>query len=213
MATREQFIEQLASDNRGGVQRFLPARSALVWSIFTWVLVLGATLWVSALRPGWLDQLLANPRFALETVSGLVAIVLLSVLIFRLGIPGSQRRGLTIGVIVSAGVWLASLIGSVFVPTLEVSMLGKRDFCRYEVLVYSIAPFLVGMYLLHRAYVLNWPASTTLVGITSAMVPAWLMQLACMQDPVHILKDHITPVIFVALGTAVIGVLLQRKRA
>ncbi len=213
MATRDQLIEQLRDDNRGGVQVYHPNARALIWGAVTWVIVLAPMLWVHALRPGWMQQLTSYPRFAVETASGLLAVGLLGVLLFQLGIPGSKRRGLTIGIIISASVWLISLLIGLYYPTLEPSMAGKREFCRYEVLVYAIGPFLLGLYFLQRAYVLNWTFSAMVVGIASALVPAWLMQLGCMYDPHHALVDHLGPVVAVAIFATLVGFLMQRKKS
>lgn len=211
MVTREQFIAELSEANRGGVQIYKSGRRALVWTAFTWVLVLGVTLWVNNLRPGWTQQLIDHPRFGVETLSGLIAIILLGVLAFRLGVPGSKRRLLSISVLISAGVWLGSIVWGLVTPSLEFSMAGAREFCRFETLVYALAPFLLSLYFLQRAYVLNWPLSATVAGVASGLVPAWLMQLACVYHPQHILEAHLAPVVVIGVFAAIVGILLKRR--
>ena len=210
--SREQLIAQLRDDNAAGVRRYSLTKISLLWSVAAWLLVVAATMWVGPLRPGWLDQLLTNPHFALETLSGLLAIALFSVLSFRMAVPASSRRWLLLAGLVSAAVWLTSLIVGLWYPALETSMAGKREFCRYETLVYAVGPFLLGMAYLHRGYVINWPASALLIGTLSAMIPAWLMQLACMHDPAHSLPNHLGPIIIVAAVATVIGLLLEKQK-
>lgn len=211
MTNREQFIEQLRDDNRDGVRVYRPDRWALLWSAATWIAVVGATLWVNDLRLGWARQLIDHPRFGLETLSGLLAISLLGVLVFRLGVPGSRRRLLSIGILITGGVWLGSIAWGLVTPSLEFSMAGAREACRFETLVYALAPFLLGLYFLQRAYVLNWPLSATVAGVAGGLVPAWLMQLACVYHPQHILEAHLAPVMVMGVFAGIIGLLLKHR--
>ena len=213
MTTREQFLDQLVSDNEGGIKPYSLLRATALWLVLAWGFVVLATLWVQALRPGWFSQLLNHPQFAFETLSGLIAIVLLSLLVFRMGVPASRRRWLLVGTVVATVVWISSfIVGLIYQPALELSMMGKREFCRYETLVFALPPLILGMFYLHRAWVLNWTLSAFGLGALSAMLPAWLMQMACMYDPAHILQAHIAPIIVVGLFGALIGVVVNNKR-
>ncbi len=213
MTTREQLLDRLVNDNEGGVKPFSLLRTTLLWMGLAWGFVVLATLWVQALRPGWLSQILTSPQFAFETLSGLIAIVLLSVLVFRMGVPATSRRWLFIGTVIATTLWISSfIVGLFYHPALEVSMTGKRELCHYQTLVFAIPPLVIGLFCLHRAWVLNWPVNALSLGTLSAMIPAWIMQLACMYDPAHILEHHIAPIIVVGLFGALIGVVMNNKR-
>lgn len=214
MTTREQLLSQLVDENKGGVKPYSVSAATLSWLAIAFGSVVLAMLWVQNLRPNWFQDLLESPQFAFETISGLVAIVLLSLLVFRMGVPASQRRWLLIGSIVFTVLWLSSfVVGLFYHPALEPAMLGKREFCRYETLVFALPPLLLGMFYLHRACVLNWPLSSFGLGVLSAMLPAWLMQMACMYDPAHILDAHVSPIILVAVFSTTLGYIVNINRS
>jgi uncharacterized membrane protein YdbT with pleckstrin-like domain len=51
-----------------------------------------------------------------------------------------------------------------------------------------------------------WPRATAAAaGAAAAAIPAILMQLACMYDPLHALSYHLTPVLMVAALGALAG--------
>jgi hypothetical protein len=83
-------------------------------------------------------------------------------------------------------------------------MLGKREGCNLEVLLFSIPTLLIGAIALRRGYVLRpWAAGATL-GVAAGAVPALVMQFACMYEPRHILLFHLAPVVLVGvLGIAI----------
>lgn len=210
--SRDELVAQLVGDNQNGVKRYSLGKTIGYWSIAAWVFVIVATLWVQALRPSWLNDLLTSPHFAIETASGLLAILLFSLWIFRLGIPGAKGQNLLIAGAVAFGVWVASLLVGLQNPALAFTMEGKRDLCKYEVLIYAVPLLLLGLYFFNRAYVLNWPLSAAALGLLSALIPAWIMQIACMYDPAHILEAHLAPTLVVAFVAGIMGWFIQFKK-
>ena len=211
-STREQLLTQLLKDNQQGVSRFSLRKTIVVWCLAAWGFVLLATLWVQTMRPNWLQELLSSPHFAIETLSGLLAIILLSTWVFRLGVPASGGRLLLVAGMVALLVWVGSVIVGLQNPALPASMAGKREFCRYEVLIYSLPLLIFGLHFLNRAYVLQWPVSASAMGVVSALIPAWMMQIACMYDPAHIIEGHLIPVVLIAVFACAIGFILGAKR-
>ena len=122
---------------------------------------------------------------------------------FRTAIPGAASR---MGVLIGLGLlalWLANYVVGLVYPALEPSMLGKRDHCFSETLMFALAPAGLALLLGRRFYPLRPVYSTALFCLAAAMLPALYMQLACMYEPAHILQMHILPALLVTLaGTA-----------
>ncbi len=78
-------------------------------------------------------------------------------------------------------------------------MLGKRDHCVVEALLFGLPPALLALLLSYRFYPLRPVHSAFLFFMAAAMVPALYMQIACMYAPAHILQMHILPALLVTL--------------
>lgn len=212
MADRSQLIRRLSRDLEpvGGLRS--PGGLALAWWVGAWALIAGATLWAAPLRPGVGEQLLAHPRFAAESLLGLLAGGVAVAAAFALGVPGSgsPRRRLALGLGV-LGLWVAAYLYDLVDPALAPSMAGKRPFCVLEVLLYGVPALVAGLLLLRRLAPLRRRRAGLLLGAAAGAVPALLMQLACMYVPQHILVFHLGPAVAVAGLGALLGPLLLRR--
>jgi len=83
-------------------------------------------------------------------------------------------------------------------------MAGKRAFCVVEVLVYALPLTMAGLLVIRRMLPLSPATTGAWTGFAAGLIPAFLMQLACMHEPWHIIKLHLAP----TLGAAAVGALL-----
>ena len=198
MTDRDAFIAQLSSE----LEPVKPAPTglmALLWLLLSGTWVVSMTHFTGHLRPGAAQQLLEHPHFFVESAVGLMAILLLGVIGFRSAIPGALPKPLLwlgLGLLV---VWLGSYVVGLQVPALEPSMLGKRDHCMSETLMFGLPPALLALLMARRLYPLDGARTALLLSLSAGMMPALYMQLACMYDPSHILRLHILPGLLVAL--------------
>ena len=209
MNDRDALIAQLSSD----LQPVKPARvgvMTLLWLVLSAAWVMAMTHLTGELRPGALHQLHDHPHFGLETAAGLLAIVLLATVGFRSATPGALSRPLLwLGILVLCA-WLASYVVGLASPALEPSMLGKREHCMSETLMFGLPPALLGVLLARRLYPLDGSRTALLLSLGAGMMPALYMQLACMYDPSHILQFHILPGLAVGLLGLVAALLVPR---
>jgi hypothetical protein len=189
-----------------------PNQLALLWLIGAWILVVAVTLAVQPMRPGFAGQLLASPRFAIETLLGLAAGGVAIRAAFALGIPGwgSPRRQIVLALALLA-FWVSAYFYGLVNPALEPSMLGKRPHCFVEGLVYGVAILVAGLLLLRRLAPLGRWSAGFVIGAAAGAIPGLLMQLACIYIPSHILAYHIVPGLAVALLGTLAGRLLLRR--
>lgn len=212
MRSRSELIREL-SDDLGPAPRLRgPFQLALLWWIGAWILVVVATLAVQPMRPGFADQLLASPRFAAETLLGIVAGAVAIGAAFALGIPGwgSPRRRIALALGLLA-VWAGSYFYGLVDPALQPSMLGKRPLCYAEVLMYGLPILVAGLLMLRRLAPLERWSAGLVAGAAAGAIPGLLMQLACMYIPSHILIFHLAPALGLALLGSVAGRVLLRR--
>ena len=212
MLSRSELIRELSQALEPAPRLRGPHQLALLWWIAAWILVVAATLAVQHMRPGFAGQLLASPRFAGETLLGIVAGALAIGVAFRVGIPGlgSPRRQIAFALI-SLALWSGAYLYGLRDPALEPSMLGKRALCYGEVLIYGLPTLVASLLLLRRLAPLERWSAGLLAGAAAGAIPGLLMQLACMYIPAHILTHHIAPVLALALLGSLAGRLLLRR--
>jgi hypothetical protein len=210
--SRGELIQELSQELAPAARLRGPYQLALLWLIGAWILVVAATLAVQPMRSGFADQLLDSPRFAGETLLGIVAGVLAIGVAFRVGIPGlgSSRRQIALALI-SLALWSSTYLYGLADPTLEPSMLGKRALCHAEVLLYGLPALVASLLLLRRLAPLERWSAGLVAGAAAGAIPGLLMQLACMYIPAHILTHHIAPVLALALVGSLAGRLLLRR--
>jgi len=168
-------------------------RLAIAWFLLSAIFVVAITHLFGPIRPGAFSQLGTEPRFLLETMLGVAAILWTSLLAFRSAVPAALSKQFAATGMVLMALWLAQYVIGFVSPALEPSMLGKRDHCFSETLVYSLPVILTGLFLIRRLYPLRPLRTAMSIGLAAGMLPALYMQLACMYEPSHILGYHILP--------------------
>jgi hypothetical protein len=168
-------------------------RLAMAWFLLSAIYVVAVTHLFGPIRPGAFSQLGTDPRFLLETMLGVAAILWTSLLAFRSAVPAALSKQFAATGMVLMALWLAQYVIGFVSPALEPSMLGKRNHCFIETLVYSLPVILTGLFLIRRLYPLRPLRTAMSIGLAAGMLPALYMQLACMYEPSHILGYHIFP--------------------
>jgi hypothetical protein len=187
-------------------------RLAMTWFLVSAVYVVVITHLLGPIRPGAATQLFTEPRFLLESLLGIAAIVWTSLLAFRAAIPALLTRQFAAASLVLMALWLAQYVIGLVSPALEPSMLGKRDYCYLETMLYAIPPIMSALYFIRRLYPLRYIRTAMSLSLAAGMLPALYMQLACMYEPVHILTLHILPGLTMVLVGALIAALWRPRR-
>jgi hypothetical protein len=198
MRTREQLLDSLASELTPVVRPPAPGLLYSTWLVASAAYVVLLTWLLGPIRPVALQQLLTVPRFSLEMLVGTVAACALAALAFRSAVPGSLSRGFAWGALGVLLLWLANFVLGIAIPTLEPSMLGKRDHCYLETFLYALPPLVGALYWQQRLYPMSPRRAAMLAGLAAGMLPALYMQIACMYESVHILAFHVGPALLVA---------------
>jgi len=200
MKTTEQLIDQMAS----GLEPVKPVRPGGPWMLW---LCLSASLVVllihsaGPLRPTAAQQLLSVPRFVLEMALGVASAIALALVAFRAGTPGLLQRHMLFVSGALCCLWLANFVLGFAFPVLEPGMLGKRDHCVVETVIYGLPPLLGLLYWQRRMYPLSPGGASALAGCAAGILPALYMQVACMYEPGHILAFHVAPILLLGLGS------------
>jgi len=177
---------------------------AIAWFALSAIYVVAVTQLFGPIRPGAITQLSTEPRFLLETVLGVAAILWFSLLAFRSAIPAALTRQFAAAGLVLMALWLAQYVVGFISPALEPSKLGKRNYCYFETMVYSLPAILAGLFFIRRLYPLRPVRTAMSVSLAAGMLPALYMQLACMYEPAHILAFHILPgLLMVGVGAGI----------
>ena len=180
---------------------------AMTWFLLSAIYVVVVTHMFGPSRPGAFSQLATEPRFLMESLLGVAAIMWTSLLAFRAAIPAALTRQFAVGGLVLMALWLAQYVIGLVSPALEPSMLGKRNHCYFETMIYAMPPILIGLFLIRRLYPLRFVRTAMSLSLAAGMLPALYMQLACMYEPVHILTFHILPGLLMVLAGAAIAAL------
>lgn len=192
-----------------------PGRTSVMlvtWLGVSWIFVTTLILATGPMRPGVVDQLLGSPRFLLESFGGLAAGVLTIFAALRLGIPGpAPLAHRAAPPLLMLGAWILAYVYGLWDPSLELSMLGKREECYLQVFLYGGPPLGLGLFMLRRLAPFSRVATGMLLGAAAGAIPALLMQMACMYIPEHILTAHIGPNGVLALVGALAGPLVMRR--
>lgn len=209
--TDNQLIENLVNDLKPGRQ-WPPLSRGLWWLAITVVFNVVAMLAYQPFRPGFVNQLLAYPRFSLEIAFAITLTFSLVYFLFTQLVPGWKRptwlpvvfTGSLLGLIVT-------LYLSFHMSAPEASRLGARAYCVEELLVYSLMAMGFASYFIRKAD-LPWTwQNKVATGLACGLVPGWLMQLSCMYSPTHGLLIHYLPSVVIALLALGLIPLMARK--
>lgn len=207
---RNEVIDTLVADLRSAPRPWAGNWQVLAWLLVSTTIVLGLMLLTGSLRPGAGEQLLNVPRFLLETILGVIAIIAVGRIAMRMAVPAGISASLTGFALVAMILWLSNYAIGLYSPTMELGMIGKREHCFWETLLYALPTIATGVWLIQRGYVINWTLAGLATGLVAGFIPAQLMQVACMYDAQHILLTHITPAFLIALLSALAGFAIQR---
>jgi hypothetical protein len=180
---------------------------AMIWLLLSASYVVVLTHLFGPIRPGAFSQLVSEPRFLLESLLGVLAITWISLVAFRAAVPAALTRHFAAAGLILMSLWLAQYVFGLVNPALEPSILGKRNHCYFETMVYAFPPILLALFLIRRLYPLHFIRTSMSVGLAAGMLPALYMQLACMYEPSHILTLHVLPGLAMVLMGAAIAVL------
>ena len=205
MGRRDELITDLSRDLHPVRRAPKVNRLASAWFGLGAAFVVTVTWLVGPVRPGAFSQLLAEPRFLLETLLGVAAIFWTGLLAFRSAVPAALTRRFAVAGAVLMLSWLAQYVFGLVDPALEPSELGKRGFCSLEVMAYSTPLIVVALFMVRRLYPLSFVRTALSVGLAAGMMPALYMQLACMYEPTHILSFHVLPGLSMALAAAAVA--------
>ncbi len=201
---RQDIIAELVSELEPVKHPGRFSDQVVVWLGLSWVYTLSIVSATGPWRADALDQLTQSPQFFTETVLGLGAGIVLAYAAFSSAIPSPEnplrRAVLPIGVTI---IWATSYVVGLWHPALDPSMLGKREVCWWDTLMYSVPPLILGLYLLRKFMALHPRISGALLGLACGALPGLAMQFACMYEPSHALSHHLAP----ALGIAALGAL------
>jgi len=208
--------DELITDLSRNVAPVAPARRvnmlAMTWFLLSAIYVVVTTHMIGPARPGAFVQLITEPRFLAECLLGATAILWVSLLAFRAAIPAALTRQFAAVGLVLMALWLAQYLIGLVSPALEPSMVGKRNYCYLETMVYAVPPILAGLFLIRRLYPLRYVRTAMSLSLAAGMLPALYMQLACMYEPAHILSLHILPGLLMVLAGAAIASLWRQRR-
>lgn len=213
MSKLDSTIHTLVDDLTPTGRPSRPGRSALLW----WLVAMLGTAAVMALvlpfRPGFIEQLISTPRFAVESILGLVVCAGIAWAAFALGIPDirSPWRRARVPLALLA-IWVGLFGYALFVPVFAPSMVGKRPICYLEVLIYAAPLTIAGLIVIRRMLPLNAATTGAWMGFAAGLIPAFLMQLACMHEAHHNIYFHLAPTLGAAVIGSVLGCWLLRRR-
>ena len=210
--SRDELIRSLAGDLTP-VRRLAPSYAAApAWLAASLLFVALATLGSGPLRPGALPQLVSQPVSTLAVLLGLIASALAIRGVMRLRSPGlaAGLRG-SVPALALLAAWAALQLLELLVPGEPASTLGARALCWLQVLLFSVPPLVAALWLARRAAPLEREWTGLLAGLAAGALSALAMQLACMDEPLHVLVAHLSPVLLVAgVGAALGRLVLQR---
>ncbi len=209
---REELIRQLAGELTPAPRLASARAAALTWLAVCLPLVALATLGTGPLRPGVAGQLVSEPGFGVDLLLGVCAGAAAIFGLMRLRIPGLASASRAAAPAFGLGLaWAAWQLLEGSAETGPPSMLGKREGCWLEVLTFSLLPLAVALVVARRAAPLERAWAGLLAGLAAGALPALVMQLACLDDPLHQLSRHLAPVLAMAGSGALLGRLALRR--
>ena len=192
---REQLISELSNDLTVSGRAGSTADMTAWWLLFNFIIAALLIHATGPFRAGSLQQAEAHPQFLIESLTGALAIIVLSMSAFRSGIPsGLVRLKKLFPVLALLIVWLGFYVVGIWSPALEPSTLGARTSpCYLETVIYGLPSLLLGLYTIGRLWPLNGGWTGLLIGLAAGTTTALYMQFACMYEPVHIITHHLIP--------------------
>ncbi len=193
---KQAFIKDLTTNHRRRRPHMLPSFRALLW----FAVAAGVSgVWMHSaqtFRPGFAGQLAHHPLFLLEIASAFLFAAFGAYVLMNASTPGARNtRAARFGLWILGALFVAGFASSFTHWAPEATMAGKREACWHEVVIYGGVCLLFFVVLIRRGWVrFSWRLGL-LYGLIAGLIPAALMQLACMYVPAHALKYHYMPVL------------------
>ncbi|QFU74789.1 DUF1109 family protein [Halioglobus maricola] len=212
MRKSEQLIVRLAADMAPVQQIPDPGRWAGVWLLCSVVALVIAIHLTGPVRATAGEQLFSEWRFALEMLVGATAAVALATAAFQAASPGRLSSGFLKFAVGVGVMWVAGFAFGLVSPALEPSMEGKRAHCVFESFFLGLLPLVAALTLQRKMYALNPVMAALLAGLAAGILPALYMQVACMYEPMHVLKFHVAPGLLLAVCAPLLLMAMERLR-
>lgn len=212
---RNELIAELARDLTVSRRAGRTLDMIIYWLVFNFAIALLLVYFNGPFRPGSLQQAYSHPRFLLESLTGLLAIVLLGMSAIRSGVPSniSSLKRFAPALLLLA-VWVGFYVVGIWSPALEPSMLGKRDFpCYLATFLFGLPSLVLGLYLIGRLWPLHGAWSGLIIGLAAGATTALIMQFACIYVPGHIITHHLVPGMLVGVTGLFAGKYFLTKTA
>ena len=141
-----------------------------VWCSFSLSISVLALNFFGSFRPDWWQDLNQSPLFALEfTLWGALGPLFFTIYCLLLKPGRLPRLSRTPAVPLMTLILLViSLLASTGWPYLNPSELGKRPWCMWEILIYSLPSFALGLWFWRRGHALRPMYAGAFLGIASA---------------------------------------------
>lgn len=196
MRDRKQLISTLVDDLSVKPRQLPILITALLWWLLSWAYVALTTLMMGPFRPSAYYDITHSQHFQVESLIGLLAGLLMAVVAWYGSVPGALSRRMLMGAYLLAIIWIGFYVAGFLNPSLsalEPSMLGKREYCYLEAFVSTFPPTLIGCFYVAKRFPLKTLQTGMLMGLAAGMMPALIMQFACMYEAEHTLTHHILP--------------------
>lgn len=199
-----EFVEKLVGEHEKVRPLASPLARTSLWFMCMILVNFLALRLVQEFRPGCYLQLLQNKRFLFEIFTALTASSLLAFASLAATIPGGQTgKGFNVLTISVFASFILFLILGFFLASPTTSTIGSRPHCDIQVLILGLISAVAFFTLIKKGYFRATFGRITLIILSSALVPAALMQLACMYGPWHGLFFHFGPILIIVLLGAV----------
>ena len=192
---RKQLISELSSELTASSRAGRTADMVVYWLVFNFIVAALLIYVTGSFREGSLQQAQDHPQFLIESLTGMLAIIVLGVSAFRSGIPSTPfRLKRFLPALALLFIWLGFYVVGLWSPALPPSTLGAREsLCYVETIIYGLPSLILGLYIIGRLWPLNGAWTGLLIGLAAGATPALYMQFACMYMPVHIITHHLIP--------------------
>ncbi len=210
--SRSDLIDDLTADLTP-VKSVNTRISSVYWLLSAFALSV-SILWLTGpFRADSFHDLLHSPQFLIENIIGVIAIAAVIYTAFEWTIPSPKNTfSRLVWPLLAILLWVGFYLFGLFSPALEPSMMGKREFCYYETFIFAIPALVIGLVWARKQWPLHSAVTGGLIGLAAGLVPALIMQFACMYDPSHILTEHILPGLSVGLLGTVLGIFFLKQR-
>lgn len=211
--SRKTLIADLAGDLKPVSRAGKTGRWLVGWLTVAFVYTAAVTLATGPMREGGFAALVTEPAYGLEIAVALTAVILLGWAALRTAIPAEPSRSSLLLPLVALSSWVLLLVvGFSTEPALATSMLGKREHCFMQSILFSVPSYVLLLLAARRLLPLQPRVTGALAGAAAAALPAAMMQLACMYEPEHALVYHVSAIPVLASVGALVGPMLLARR-